>query len=64
MGKRFWVGRGCFFSGGVGGGEEELQDTTAETFSQDDASSKQFGHEFQTEFQTVWNSRPALELAS
>jgi hypothetical protein len=30
-----------FFSGGDGGGEEELQGTTAETFSQDDASSKQ-----------------------
>jgi hypothetical protein len=40
MGKRFWVGRGCFFLGG-GGGEEELQGTTAETFSQDDTSSKQ-----------------------
>jgi hypothetical protein len=31
-----------FFSGGGGGVEEELQVTTAETFSQDDASSKQF----------------------
>ncbi len=29
------------FSWGGGGGEEELQDTTPETFSQDDASSKQ-----------------------
>ncbi len=34
---RTWM----FFSGGDGGGEEELQGTTAETFSQDDASSKQ-----------------------
>jgi hypothetical protein len=40
-GRRFWVERGCFFSGGGGGGEEELQGTTVETFSQDDASSKQ-----------------------
>ncbi len=40
MGRRFWVG--CwFFSWGVGGGEEELQGTAAEAFSQDDASSKQ-----------------------
>ena len=30
-----------FFSGGDARGEEELQGTTAETFSQDDASSKQ-----------------------
>jgi hypothetical protein len=41
MGRRFWVGRGCFFSWGCGEGEEELQVTTAETFSQDDTSSKQ-----------------------
>ena len=34
-GRRFWVERGRFFLG------EELQDTTAETFSQDDTSSKQ-----------------------
>jgi hypothetical protein len=34
---RTWM----FFSGGSGGGEEELQGTTVETFSQDDASSKQ-----------------------
>jgi hypothetical protein len=40
MGRRFWVGRGCFFSGGGGGGEEELQGTTVETFSHDDTSSK------------------------
>jgi hypothetical protein len=26
-GETFWVGCGCFFLGGVGGGEEELQDT-------------------------------------
>jgi hypothetical protein len=25
MGRRFWVGRGCFFSGGIGGGEAELK---------------------------------------
>ena len=40
MGRHLWVG--CsYFSWGVGGGEEELQGTTAEAFSQDDASSKQ-----------------------
>jgi hypothetical protein len=41
MGRHFWVGCGCFFSWGVGGGEEELKDTTVEVFSQDDASPKQ-----------------------
>jgi hypothetical protein len=33
-GRRFWVERGCFFSVGGGGGEEEIQDTTVEAFSQ------------------------------
>jgi hypothetical protein len=48
MGPMHWIretllGRTwMFFSVGVGGGEEEHQGTTAETFSQDDASSKQF----------------------
>jgi hypothetical protein len=41
MGRRFWVGRGCFFLGGVGEGRRNSRARTAETFSQDDASSKQ-----------------------
>jgi len=36
-----FLGGLLIFSGGEGKGEEELQDTTAEAFSQDDASSKQ-----------------------
>ncbi len=39
-GKTFLGGLWMFFSWGVGGGEEELQGTTVEAFSQDDASSK------------------------
>ena len=41
MGRRFWVGRGCFFSGGGGGGKRDSRERAVETFSQDDASSKQ-----------------------
>jgi hypothetical protein len=41
LGETFLGRKWMFFSGGGGGGEEKLQGTTAETFSQDDASSKQ-----------------------
>ena len=41
MGRRFWVGRGCFFLGGAGEGKRNSRARNAETFSQDDASSKQ-----------------------
>ena len=41
MGRRFWVGRGCFFSGRGGGGKRDSRARTVETFSQDDTSSKQ-----------------------
>jgi hypothetical protein len=35
-GESFWVGCGCFFLGGGRGGEEELQGTYCNLFSQDD----------------------------
>jgi hypothetical protein len=38
MGRRFWVGRGFFF---LGGGKRNSRVRNVETFSQDDASSKQ-----------------------
>ncbi len=41
MGRRFWVGRGCFFSGRGGGGKRDSRARAVETFSQDDTSSKQ-----------------------
>ena len=41
MGRRFWVGRGCFFLGGAGEGKRNSRARAVETFSQDDASSKQ-----------------------
>ena len=39
MGRRFWVGRGCFFLGGRGRGRGSVRASTAESFSQDDALS-------------------------
>jgi hypothetical protein len=41
MGRRFWVGRGCFFLGGEGKGKRNSRESIVETFSQDDTSSKQ-----------------------
>ena len=43
MGRRFGVGRGCFFWGGEGEGKRNSRVRPVETFSQDDASSKQPG---------------------
>ncbi len=36
MGRRFWVGRGCFFLGGRGRGRGSVRASTAESFSQND----------------------------
>jgi hypothetical protein len=41
MGRRFWVGRGCFFLGGAGEGKRNSRERPASTFAKDDASSKQ-----------------------